>query len=73
MFTRGIETRNENTIVFCCISMGEFHFPNDEVAKIAWVTITDILNKHVYKFDRIIINVFKDLDLEIYQELLSAF
>lgn len=59
------------TIAFCCISTGEFHFPNDEAAKIAWASITDILSMHADKFDRIIINVFKDLDLEIYQELLS--
>jgi O-acetyl-ADP-ribose deacetylase (regulator of RNase III) len=59
------------TLAFCCISTGEFHFPNDEAAKIAWSIIIDVLNRHADKFDRIIINVFKDLDLDIYQELLS--
>lgn len=59
------------TIAFCCISTGEFHFPNEEAAKIAWTTIKEILNQHADRLDRVVINVFKKLDLELYQELLS--
>lgn len=58
------------TIAFCCISTGEFRFPNDIAALIAWTTIEDFVNKHFEQVDRIIINVFKDQDLEIYSELL---
>jgi len=56
------------TIAFCCISTGEFRFPNDEAADIAWTTIKEALEKNSDKFDRIIINVFKDIDLKIYRE-----
>lgn len=63
--------RGIRTMAFCCISTGEFRFPNDEAASIAWKTITGILNKNADKFDRIIINVFKELDLKIYREILS--
>jgi O-acetyl-ADP-ribose deacetylase (regulator of RNase III) len=59
------------TIAFCCISTGEFHFPNDEAARIAWTIIKDAVEQNLEKFDRIIINVYKDCDLEIYQKLLS--
>lgn len=58
------------TIAFCCISTGEFRFPNDEAAKIAMKSIREFLNCNAKKVDRIIINVFKDIDLEIYKELL---
>lgn len=59
------------TIAFCCISTGEFHFPNDEAAKIAWATIKEVLADRAEKFDRIIINVFKDIDFEIYKDLMQ--
>lgn len=58
------------SVAFCCISTGEFHFPNDEAAKIAVETVTLVLEEHENKFDRIIFNVFKDLDKEYYENLL---
>lgn len=57
------------TVAFCCISTGEFHFPNDEAAKIAVKTVTEFLSKHKQSFDRIIFNVFKDEDREIYESI----
>ncbi len=55
-----------NSVAFCCISTGEFHFPNDEAAKIAVDTVRR------YKGDtEVILNVFKDTDLEIYRGLLG--
>ncbi len=59
------------TVAFCCISTGEFHFPNDEAAKIAIDTVLDFLTAHPDSMERIIFNVFKDSDMQIYQELLS--
>ena len=56
---------------FCCISAGEFHFPNDEAAKIAVETVTGFLKEHDSTFDRVIFNVFKNVDLHIYQTLLE--
>lgn len=32
-----------SSVAFCCISTGEFHFPNQEAAKIAVKTVTDFL------------------------------
>ena len=58
------------SIAFCCISTGEFHFPNERAAEIAVQTVTSFLN--TYEQDiRIIFNVFKDLDFRIYQNLLG--
>lgn len=58
------------SVAFCCISTGEFHFPNKEAAKIAADTVTTMMKEHGDAFDRVIFNVFKDLDLKIYQEQL---
>ena len=35
------------SVAFCCISTGEFHFPNDEAAKIAADTVTGFLKSMV--------------------------
>ena len=53
---------------FCCISTGEFHFPNDEAAKIAVQTVTEFLRMHEGAFEKIIFNVFKDVDRELYEK-----
>ncbi len=54
------------SVAFCCISTGEFHFPNDEAAKIAVDTVRQ------YKGDtEVIFNVFKNVDYEIYRHLLG--
>lgn len=61
---------NIRSVAFCCISTGEFHFPNDEAASIALGTVTSVLKEQEDKFDRIIFNVFKDLDKECYEALI---
>ena len=54
------------SVAFCCISTGEFHFPNDEAAKIAVDTVRQ------YRGDtEVIFNVFKDVDAQIYRGLLG--
>lgn len=58
------------SVAFCCISTGEFHFPNDEAAKIAVETVTEYLEENESRFDRIIFNVFKDMDKNLYEKLL---
>lgn len=60
------------TVAFCCISTGEFHFPNDEAARIAVETVTCFLKNHLDSIDRIVFNVFKDYDAQIYHELLDT-
>lgn len=56
------------SVAFCCISTGEFHFPNDRAAEIAWETVTAFLKSGEKPIDRIIFNVFKDFDREIYEK-----
>lgn len=62
---------NIKSIAFCCISTGEFHFPNDKAAEIAINTINNFLEEHNDEIERVVINVFKQEDLEIYKNLLG--
>ena len=64
---------NIKSVAFCCISTGEFHFPNDKAAEIAVKTVTSFLDKHSDCMERIIFNVFKDSDLVIYERIFTAF
>ena len=57
------------SIAFCCISTGEFHFPNDKAAEIATNTVTEMLGKCT-SIKKVIFNVFIDLDFDIYKKLL---
>lgn len=59
------------SVAFCCISTGEFHFPNDEAARIAADTVTNVLYEYAEQFDRVIFNVFKDADLYLYEKCLG--
>lgn len=69
-----LECAGENgltSIAFCCISTGEFHFPNERAAEIAVQTVKEYLNANNTSVKKVIFNVFKDLDKEIYQRLLA--
>ena len=59
------------SVAFCCISTGVFHFPNRRAAEIAVDTVTKWLSEHDGQMERVIFNVFKDDDRDIYKELLS--
>ena len=59
------------SVAFCCISTGVFHFPNRRAAEIAVNEVTQWMKEHPGVMDRIIFNVFKDEDRNIYEELLS--
>ena len=59
------------SVAFCCISTGEFHFPNDLAAEIAVETVKQFMNRKT-SVKKVIFNVFKDLDKEIYARLLGA-
>lgn len=58
------------TVAFCCISTGEFHFPSQEAAEIAVKTVTYHL-QHSTSIRKVIFNVFKDFDADIYRNLLG--
>ncbi len=59
--------KNLRSVAFCCISTGEFHFPNRRAAEIAISTVKKFLATHELE---IVFNVFKELDEKIYRELL---
>lgn len=65
------EQNNLKSIAFCCISTGEFHFPNDKAAKIAIQTVKEY-KAQTHSRIEVIFNVFKEFDYNIYQELLRA-
>lgn len=58
------------SIAFCCISTGVFHFPQDKAAKIATETVVRFLETDS-SVRQVIFNVFTDKDLAIYQRLLE--
>ncbi|MCZ0717112.1 protein-ADP-ribose hydrolase [Aerococcus kribbianus] len=58
------------SLAFCCISTGEFHYPNDQAAQVAIETVKTYLNENNSSL-KVIFNVFLDKDLEIYQDLLE--
>ncbi|MEZ3591018.1 MAG: protein-ADP-ribose hydrolase [Muribaculaceae bacterium] len=60
------------SIAFCCISTGEFGFPQRRAAEIAVSTVRAYLDATVATgINSVIFNVFKDDDLSIYRNLLS--
>ena len=59
------------SIAFCCISTGEFHFPNDKAAEIAVQTVKEYRKQTRSKIE-VIFNVFRDVDYKIYKKLLRA-
>ena len=67
----GMADNGLRSISFCCISTGEFRFPNKDDAKIALRTVYSFLQQNNNTVDRIVFNVFKDMDREIYEKLLT--
>ncbi len=59
------------SVAFCCISTGVFHFPNARAAEIAVETVRRYKTETDSKV-KVIFNVFKDMDREIYARLLGA-
>ena len=62
---------NLKSIAFCCISTGEFRFPNDLAAEIAVAEVRKVLSENPDKDIKVVFNVFKDSDLAIYRDILS--
>lgn len=59
------------SIAFCCISTGEFHFPNALACQIAIDTIRSFLKENNYPI-QVIFNVFKDQDRILYERELNT-
>ena len=60
-----------SSVAFCCISTGVFSFPQQRAAEIAVQTVAGWLDEHPDGVGRVIFNVFKDEDREIYEQVLS--
>nr|WP_288723351.1 protein-ADP-ribose hydrolase [uncultured Sellimonas sp.] len=65
------ESYQLKSIAFCCISTGEFHFPNSIAAEIAVSTVKEYKGKTGSKME-VIFNVFKEEDYRIYERLLQT-
>lgn len=63
------EQHGLESVAFCCISTGEFHFPRDEAAQIAIQTVQTYQKHSAIK---VIFNVFQESDERLYQRLLGS-
>lgn len=61
---------NIQSVAFCCISTGEFHFPSEKAAEIAFETVQAFLKANEGSMERVVFNVFKDSDREIYENII---
>jgi len=60
------------SVAFCCISTGEFRFPNDRACEIAVSTVRSWMAGHPdSSVKTVIFNTFKDIDHELYQNALA--
>lgn len=62
------EQADLESIAFCCISTGVFHFPNERAAEIAIETVKNYPRQSV---KTVVFNVFLDKDYDIYHRLLT--
>ncbi len=65
------EKNSLHSLAFCCISTGEFHFPNVLAAEIAVGTVKTYKETHHSRI-KVIFNVFTERDDTIYRRLLGA-
>ena len=65
------EQNGVESIAFCCISTGVFHFPNGRAAEIAVETVQKYKAETGSRI-KVIFNVFKDTDRAIYERLLRT-
>lgn len=73
-YTSCLEAASErglSSIAFCCVSTGEYRFPPREAAAIALRTVREFLRSDAV-IARVVMNVFKDSDRAIYEDLLEA-
>ena len=66
------ESHGITSIAFCCISTGEFHYPNQEAAEVALSTVKRYFKENPdSSLTSVVFNVFKDIDYAIYKKLLN--
>lgn len=64
------DENNLQSLAFCCISTGEFNFPNERAAEIAISTVKEYMDRTQSTL-KIVFNVFTNTDLHIYESLLK--
>ena len=66
------EANGCRSIAFCCISTGVFGYPNREAAEVAIETVRrGMWRTECGEQIRVVFNVFKDIDYDIYRDLLA--
>lgn len=65
------EENGLSSLAFCCVSTGEFAFPQKQAARIALDTVRTWCRESNTNLE-VVFNVFKDSDRLIYEELLAA-
>jgi O-acetyl-ADP-ribose deacetylase (regulator of RNase III) len=66
------DKNNLKSIALCCISTGEYRFPNQPAAEIAVMTVREYFDLHPdTEIETVVFNVFRDLDYSIYYKLLQ--
>lgn len=64
---------NLKSIALCCISTGEYRFPNQLAAEIAVRTVMEYFEQSVEStIESVVFNVFKDIDYSIYSNILKC-
>ena len=64
------EENQLESIAFCCISTGEFHYPKEEAAKVAIQAVDEFLDTATY-VKRVIFDVFSKEDYVVYEHQLN--
>lgn len=62
--------RGLGSLAFCCISTGEYGYPNEDAARVAVAEVEKFLAERGPSI-KVIFNVFKQIDYDIYKELLG--
>ena len=65
------EAHSVKSLAFCCISTGEFRFPNEKAAEIAVRSVRNYKEQTQSDME-IIFNVFTEHDYAIYQNIFAA-
>lgn len=60
------------SVAFCAISTGVFGYPKEEAARVALATAGAWLCEHPGALDRVVFNVFSDMDRAVYARLVEG-
>ena len=59
------------SLVFCCLSTGVFGYPIEEATSIAIREVKAYLSEINKNLRRVVFNVFREQDYDVYQRLLT--